>query len=413
MAQAIRKEKPNPLTEENKKAFIAFLRQIKQNKVTVTKYTPDKIEFIDQNNQKHVILKQGTRYIEIEKNGKIITPVFPKTDLIVQPVKKKKKLKTKKGKVIAPNVMKILAPPLIIAGAIITASKSKNSTNDILNSEIEVLNLEEDSTNLVGIDMNEFVNNSLEEQSNIGNSELVISNMFITQTTCVEVAQRDNMIKREETDALFGTIIDNYSSRYGIPNSIGKALITQERANDSYENIGQLTRNICGEKIILPIMNQNSNQLEKIYIVRDEPNKENYDTDTSYKEQLDKYKNQLEESKKLSAEGYEIYHFKDIINNPEINIHISMAYLAHCVYKCDMNISQGIRAYNSGYTSARKASDSEIANGKVEIGDSEYNKHVFSHLYSDELNNMVWHLKSVPRLNESEKRTMTDRKSVV
>lgn len=408
MTQAVRKESNNPLSEENKKAFIEFLRKIKQNKVTVTSYTPNKIEFIDQNNQKHIIIKQGNKYIEMEKRGNIITPEFPKTDLIMKPIEKPKpkKLKTKKGKVIAPNIMKILAPPLIVAGALSIAHLSTNH-NEMLNSEIEVLDPEEEATNLVGIDMKNWIEDSMEKQKNLEISEPVFQNLIITQTTCVEVLQQENMIKREQTDALFGEMIDAYASHYGIPNSIGKALISQERPNDTYENLGQLTRNICGEKIILPVMDQTSNELEKIYIVREEPNKENYKTEASYKEQLDKYKNQLEESKKLKEEGYQIYSFQEIIENPEMNIHIAMAYLAHCVYKCDMNITQGIRAYNSGYTAARKASDEEIANGKIEIGDAEYNKHVFSHLYADEINDMVWRLKSVPKLTESEKRTMT------
>ncbi len=323
----------------------------------------------------------------------------------------KQPIKTKKGKVISPNVAKVLAPPILIAGIFLAFGKSSNAAEEVASGWEILNNISEE--NIEEVPENEKMvsdmleNNYVLETNEIEIEENQVPDIMITQTTCVEVKQKENMKKREETDILFGAIIDKYTNCYGIPNCIGKAIITQERPNDSLENLGQLTRNICGEKIVIPLLGSDEGNLEKIYIVRDEPKRSNYDSESSYREQLNKYKNQLKESKELSLEGYQIYSFQEIMNHSELNIHISMAYLAHCIYKCDINISQGIRAYNGGYTKAKKASDKDIADGKIDVGDPYYNEHVYAYLYEDELNSIVWNLKNVSLLTENEKKEMT------
>ncbi len=322
----------------------------------------------------------------------------------------KRKIIAKKGKLTAKKNAKILVLPLLMAGLFLAKSNITDAATQNLNEGQEILdtlpeeNFDNQTTNeIIVSDLME--NDTLEIEENLIMKES--PSIMITQTTCVEVVEKEDMRKREETDALFGTMIDTYTTRYGIPNCLGKALISQERPNDSFENLGQLTRNICGEKIIIPLFGENEMGLEKIYVIRDQPNRNNYSSEASYREQLDKYKTQLETSQKLAQEGFQIYSFPELLNNQELNIHISMAYLAHCIYKCDTNISQGIRSYNSGYTSAKKASDEEIANGKIEIGDQYYNKHVYEYLYSYELNEMIWSFKNIPILTEEEKRELT------
>ena len=127
---------------------------------------------------------------------------------------------------------------------------------------------------------------------------------MISQLTNVEVESKTNMIKRMETDNLFGQSIQYYATRYGIPTSLASALITQERPDIGMENIGQLTRKICGEKYQVPIIIPTESEKydgissEKIFIVRDEQIKENIENPDSYRKELERYQNQLIKSQK-------------------------------------------------------------------------------------------------------------------
>lgn len=408
MEQSIRKTSQTNINE-TREAFVEFLKRINQKKISIISFAPDQIVFRDEEGKTRKIIKIGNRFIETkEVSDKITSPNFNNTKKNGNSKKKNRKAKSRRGRIISRNAKKILAPVIlstgILASAFTLAHEEPANTLEVTIVSEPIETLEElEETNIIITE-----NDALTMNNCAPNSE---EQMVISQTTAVEVMPKENMIKRSETDYQFGTIIDMYTSRYGIPSAIGKALLTQERPNEGYENVGQLTRNVCGEKIILPIINGNAEEnkkgVEKIYIIRDEPQRSSFEEESSYREEMERYKNQLEESKQLANEGYQIYYFETAMQDVELNIHLSMAYLAYCVYKCDMTVNQGIRGYNCGYPLSRCASDEEIAGGKIEVGDPNYNQNVFSYLYPNELNELVWYLKSVPKIPESEAKKMT------
>lgn len=396
-----KKESPKSI-QEDVSILSDLLKHITSKNIKLISYSLDHVIYEDENKVVRHILKKGDKVIDtIEKTPNVIEPNFKANN------KPKKNIRTRKGKIISPNAKIIFASVLMGAGLATAAwSLHGSSAEELPKIEIEVeeipLKPEIEAKNT-----NEKDKIQVQEET-ISKPEEAISprepDVIISENTVVEVAQRENMAKREETDALFGSIINIYTSRYGIPNAIGCALITQERPNSNNINVGQLTRNICGEKMQIPTFDAENqvNGIEKIYVVREMPQKENFEQEESYKKELDRYKKQLEESKKLSEEGYSIYDYQTVIQNPEMCIHISMAYLAHCVYQCDMNVSQGIRGYNGGYPIAKMASDLEISKGSVTDGDAYYNEHVYSYLYYDELENLKWHLASLNTLKNNE-----------
>ncbi len=221
-----------------------------------------------------------------------------------------------------------------------------------------------------------------------------------------KIEQSNRMGKRAETHEKYGIWIDKYTTRIGIPNCIGEALITQERHDTDLLNIGQLTRQICGEEIIIPIINKtemdrvNHREVEKVFVVRDKPDRNNYESENSYQKQLEIYKNQLETSKNLAKEGYEIIYFENLLGeqNIENNIRVSMLWFAHCIYHCQNKPNNGLRGYNSGYTSVRNASDDDIMNGISGGKNSDvwYNYNVYQFLYPEEAENVTYTLCPFP-----------------
>lgn len=229
----------------------------------------------------------------------------------------------------------------------------------------------------------------------------------IVQSIPFEIIQSNEMQSRKKTQELYGNVIQTYSEKYGLCSDLVEALITQERHKQVLDNPGQLTRNICGEEIVVPIINknetelQNSKNVEKIYIVRDKPIRENFQEEQDYIKQLNRYKNQLEKSKELYNKGFEIIYFEDLRgeNNVLENIRISIIWLAHCIYQCDCQINQGIFAYNQGYPSAKSSSDTEIMNGLAGNNNADiwYNYNVFQFLTKEEAGNMNFNLKPFPK----------------
>lgn len=402
MAQQIKAEQYKKYNiQKRMDALASLLKQINEPKFTIISLNP-----------KHTIVegKSGKRYYYIYKNGEYIERKSENTiiDFPIQtpPKKKKHKIKTKKGKIISRNVRRVLLPPLLSLGIGVAFLSTLKNHEESKKQEITIDILEESEEYQEAIQEQLEVNNQnipeqpiLEEQTIEEVSEEQMETNLQIQSTEVAVELKSNMSKRLETDNILGADIKTFSERYGIPTALASALITQERPSVGFENVGQLTRKICGEKYIVPIINKNVDDLEnnrtedKIYIVRDEPNKENFESLDSYKKELEKYQNQLKESKELESQGYQIFYFENLLNNPTQNIHVAMAYLAHSVYGCNLNVHQGTRAYNCGISSAKKASDLDLVRGEISIGDPFYNQNVLSYLYPEELDTIVWHLK--------------------
>lgn len=376
--------------------LINTIRTMEEKKVVLVSLNPQKT-IIELPDKRQIFYKyQNGKYIEIPKDTLNLEENVPKK------LKHSYNLKTRKGKIISQNAKKILVPPLMtlsiglaFLGAINKQEKVKTK-NEIT---IETLQDKESMNTIINLkipNFNSMINSKLPETTKSEPTPTMIS-----QLTNVEVESKTNMIKRMETDNLFGQSIQYYATRYGIPTSLASALITQERPDIGMENIGQLTRKICGEKYQVPIIIPTESEKydgissEKIFIVRDEPIKENFENPDSYRKELERYQNQLIKSQELEKEGYHIFYFGDLMNDPAQNIHISMAYLAHSVYGCNLNVHLGTRAYNSGIASAKNATDEDLVNGNIEIGDPFYNKNVLSYLYPEELTNVVWTLKNI------------------
>ena len=153
-----------------------------------------------------------------------------------------------------------------------------------------------------------------------GTNEIVIeeTNFIIPDNTLnLAFADRsksddeDEISKLEETKNYYGDIISNYATRYGLPYDLVCAQITQERPkikNGTCENICQITYEyFVGQTMVVPI----------------------YDESGFTKE-------------------YDIFLVtKEMLDSPEGNIRVGIAYLRTCVDKFNSLIT-GLFSYNQG-----------------------------------------------------------------
>lgn len=376
-----------------------FLIEKKEKKIKIISVTDMEIVLASENGEKFIL--RGILNPTQEKEWHSLNNQFFLR-------RKSKKIQSKKGKIISANANIILAPALMtLALSIIMGFPKREESNYSImpNMKIEMV---DQSLTTSHSKLNRKAIASMPAKMPIVGEKIELESSVTIQETIVEVLQKKDMSKRLETDTLFGQSIDYYASRYGIPSAIGKSIITQERSNQIHENIGQLTRNICGEKFLIPIIEKNSNDLElgremdKLYVVRDLPMEESFENSKDYQQALYTYQSQLKEAIELEQKGYQIFKYEEVIQNPNLCIQIAMANLSHCVYKCKGNVNQAIRAYNGGYGLSVTATDEEIANGLLEIGDPFYNAHVFSHLFEEELDNILWKIKKVNTLRDEE-----------
>ena len=341
--------------------------------------------------------------------------------------------KTKKGKInlkYIPEIATLFALCLVIWNEAnhLTLNSNEYQIEQQLPNPEKDLNIENNTIQII-------IENENTIQSKIEKSQIPISPQLasseidtsLIQIIPFEIIQSEEMQSRKMTQELYGTIIEEYAQKYGLCPNLIEALITQERHKKILDNPGQLTREICGEEIIIPIIKkseqemQESKEVDKIYIVRDEPIRENFDNEQEYIKQLNRYKNQLEKSKELASKGYEIVHFVNLKgeNNTHENIRISIIWLAHCIYKCDCQINKGVFAYNQGYPEARNANDKEIMNGLAGKTNADiwYNYNVFRFLTKEEATKMNFLLKPFPEnwlyLSESEQKEYIDHLSQI
>lgn len=311
---------------------------------------------------------------------------------------KKRKFKTKKGKILSLRHSRLLATISICFSLAISLGTIKKYAD--IHDEYQMIEILEENEN--------YSDDILPPEIFISTNQNQKENLKITQNNIkidLEIQQSSRISKRRETDELYDDTITFYSKRWGIPKELLSALITQERDEKTQNNPGQLTRNICGEKIILPIINksqedlQNEKEVDKIYVVREEPKCENYQDEQKYLKQLEIYKEQLEIAKILKEKGYSIVSFSDLLgeNNAEKNIAIATAYIAHCNYELN-NPILGTFAYNAGYTLTKQAKIDDVMNGMIglEYTDKKYLQHVFRFLYPNEAANLQFISKKLP-----------------
>ena len=200
--------------------------------------------------------------------------------------------------------------------------------------------------------------------------------------------------KKQETIQEFGDFIEEYSKRYGLDFNLTVALLTQERATDindpSYNNIGQITKAICGEKISAPVFEKNTLiSYDKIYVLpgcydnyplKDLETMGNFPAFTKEEQQ------KIQEAIKLKKEGYEIYRLTDVKNEVSLNIKISCACLAYLINKQN-NLVKGVASYNMGYGRINEnVTEEEILRGQIlEADDPNYLNNIFRYLTKEEL----------------------------
>lgn len=307
------------------------------------------------------------------------------------------KFQTKKGKITSLNASQIFMTAGIIVLLALAINSRKYKDKTVEEEKIVFENIDNSFTYQETEIPQSIIISTEEAPIEIYNEQSIKESKENNIEVDICIEQSSRIIKREETDRVYGETIQKYAKRWGIPTALMSSLITQERDDISKNNPGQLTRMICGEKIILPIIEKSSEDLatqkevDKIYIVREEPNRDNYTNENEYQEQLLRYKSQLEKSKELKNEGYEIIFFSDLIGeeNWEKNIKISTAFLTYYNYKLKNPVLSTF-AYNAGYNTAKNANMYDALNGLVgtENTDKKYLNHVFRFLYPYETDSL-------------------------
>lgn len=372
-----------------------FLRSVGETKANILEKRSNFIVLIGQSGKKYYLVKQGEQYKEIrnvknnEKKKEIqytsikSSQISPKTF---------QKMKSKKGTMHGKMTAMIFASGVMAAILISSLSQKQENTQTAISTVIDVL-----EENQMPIELLENRENDLKIEIN-EQYNMDIQPKITFQNIKISFQPESTMQRREMIEKPYGEEIKEVSERYGIPYAIAIALFSRESYEDLL-NLGSLTSGVCKEQIVASIIKkeeediQQNREEDKIFIIQDEPKETSFKNYNDYIKALKDYKEQIETGKQLQKEGYEIYNFKDVISNPKLNIQISLAYLAHCIYKCDMDCNKGIRAYNGGYTTVRTLSDEDIANGVYETGDPFYNQHVYAYLYPEEQQMLSWTLR--------------------
>ncbi len=202
--------------------------------------------------------------------------------------------------------------------------------------------------------------------------------------------------KKDATILEFGNSISYYGNRYGIDSSLLVALFTQERSNDrsssGYNNVGQLTESICGEKIEAPVFESgNLIGVDKLYVLPscyDSYPLEDLSSMQTFPSFTANEQEKIQQAVKLQQEGYMIYRLKDVKENSELNIRVSVAYLAYLI-NMKHDVIKGVASYNMGYPSINSSvSREDILSGELSLaGDPNYLNHIFRYLSDEELAN--------------------------
>jgi len=440
MQEPIKKEKKIHLSRNDLLIISDFFQSVDEDRAVIIPMNSG-IKIQGKSGHSYELKKKNNNWLETNTNEKNITHIYSQQNieskdaitLKRRPKSRRKKVKTRKGRIRTKKIAQILAPAIVIVGVLGTSflfskRNTEASNKAAIETVVETNDLNDFQQIKITIDLSEkdtkdqIDQEQIEQSLDTYTSEIENKSeiKYITQTIKNDISSSQWLEKREETETLFGQEITSICDRFGLSKAVVSSLLTQERESNSekkYINIGQLTRSICNEPMVLPIIKYSKEDLvqhqevDKIYVVRDEPNRATFQNEADYKIELEKYKNQLQRSKELKNQGYRIFYFQDLMKpeNYRDNIYVSLAYLTHCIYQCDLDINKGICAYNSGYGTAMKYNNDEIMNGSVKVGDAFYNQHVYSYILPEEYNDLTWYFKEVPdfKLTEEERQNLT------
>lgn len=302
---------------------------------------------------------------------------------------KKIQMKSKKGKLRSKNSKRILTKIAMMAtvagiGAAVHLTSSLNEKVTVSQVTTEYTSAVPEKQTIpytIVIEQEKPKENNLEE-----NTITLFKEIAFTDTLGYE--------KKQETIQEFGNFIEEYSKRYGLDYNLNVALFTQERSNDrsnpNYNNVGQITELLCGEKITAPVFEEEKFiGMDKIYILPkcyDNYPLEALETMGNFSEFSNLEQEKIQEAIGLKKEGYEIYRLTDVKNTVSLNIKVSCAYLSYLINK-QQNLVKGLASYNMGYTRINeKVSEEEILRGQVtEADDPNYLNNIFRYLTKEEL----------------------------
>jgi len=302
---------------------------------------------------------------------------------------KEKKIKSKKGKMLTGKKI------LFVCAGILLLSVYQNSKAN----EKETFQVEETLEDKQNVN----VETKKEEIIIENNIELPKQNIVSVE---IEVTPTDYLgfKKRQRTEEKYGSITKYYANRRGLDEKLVLNLFTRERYNDydkvkeqtledigyqifdkntvnveekMKENIGQLTRAICGEEIIAPVfLNGKVVGQDKLFVLP--PCYDSYEINDlevmcEKEEFTEQERNILKRAVELKKKGdWHILKRKDAFYNTEENINVATAYLSYIINK-KQDLIRGVMSYNAGYGSVPNDLDYEsIFNGSVEAFDPYY-----------------------------------------
>ncbi len=255
----------------------------------------------------------------------------------------------------------------------------------------------------------------IEESQNVEPDVEQLENNVISIPVYVVPTDYLGMQKCIRTKEIYGEYISFYAKRYGLDENILISLFTRERFSENdivsptlledigyhifdqnevdvagkmKENIGQLTRAICGEEIVAPIFLEDKViGYDKIFVLP--PAFDSYEI-SNLKELSESDLFNEEDSQKLKR-AYELlqtgeWQIIKRINafyNVAENINVSTAYLSYLINK-KHDLVRGVMSYHAGYGSVpNTVSYEEIFNGAIEAFDPFYVANVLQYANFD------------------------------
>lgn len=309
-----------------------------------------------------------------------------------------KTIKTKKG--IVKNGKKVL---LVCAGMLLIAMYQNNKAQ-----EKDPLTISTVKENSFEIEIPRNLDHVVNELSYETEIEPIEEEKIVEETIPVniEVVPTDYLgfEKRRLTEEKYGEATRYYAERRGLDAELVLNLFTRERYGERdkvrqtdleeigykifdknkenveekmKQNIGQLTRAVCGEVITAPVF-ENGILVgqDKIYILPpcyDPYNIEDLKTLCVDERFSKKEQEMLLKAVELQTRGNcQIFKRKDAFYNVENNINVSTAYLSYVINK-KHDLIRGVMSYNAGYGSVPDDMDYEsILNGSIEAFDPYY-----------------------------------------
>lgn len=356
-----------------KKAWLEYIKQ---------EYPKSKIKLLDEERRIIIIDNKMFRYQLLRSNNHLEVSLKPLC------------MRSKKGRMLNKRLFLLCAAVALLA---FTNKKDKISINenieyeetqDVANEIISPI-VATQAPIIIQVDPSQ----KMVKEEDVSEPEIKAIEAKITFTNEVYPTDELGFQKKAETKSLFGSSISNYSNRYGIDENLLVSLFTQERSNDktspNYNNVGQLTGSICGEKIEVPVYQDGILvKTDKLYVLPSCYDKypiSDLETMTHFPNFTSEEQQKIQEAVKLKNEGYEIFRLKDAKNNVDTNIRISTAYLSYLI-QMKKDLIKGIASYNMGYPRIHAGiSQEDILNGSIlEANDPNYILNIFQYFTDDD-----------------------------